>query len=124
MKIALRFAPFLMLAATAASAAQDAADAPDLMDVQAATCAQFARAQAYAKPPQNATPEQTALAELSQDDLVLAMTWVNGYLAGRDGASSEHAFTKDWIVAHMGKMNAICKAGPGSMLLTDVAAKL
>jgi len=113
----------LMLNATSAAAA-DAPKAPDLVDVQAATCAQFANALAYAKPPAKATEKQKAFAVLAQDDLVLAMMWVNGYLAGRDAAKGVQAFDKDWIVTHIGKLTAICKATPGSMLLRDAAAKL
>ena len=67
--------------------------------------------------------EQAAYAVLAQDDLVLAMTWVNGYLAGRDGAKGAHVFDKDWVVSYMGKLSEICKANSGAMLLTEAAAK-
>jgi hypothetical protein len=108
----------------AASAATPDAKVPDLIDVQSATCAQFAKAMAYAKPPAKPTKKQEAFAVLAQDDLVLAMTWLNGYLAGRDGAKGAHALDKDWIVTHMGKLSAVCKANTGDMLLRDAAAKL
>lgn len=125
MKIAALVAPFALLAASAATAASPDAKSPDLIDVQSANCAQFAKAMAYAKPPAKPTKKQEAFAVLAQDDLILAMTWVNGYLAGRDGLKGgAHRFTNDWIVTYMGKMSAICKANSGSMLLTDVAAKL
>lgn len=116
--------PFVLLASAAASAATPAATEPDLVDMQAATCSQFAKALSYAKPPAKATEKQKALAVLAQDDLVLAMMWVNGYLAGRDGAKGPQAFDKDWIVSHIGKLAAVCKANPGSMLVKDAAAKL
>jgi hypothetical protein len=92
--------------------------------VQAATCAQFANAMFYAKPPANPTEQQAAFAVLAQDDLVLAMMWLNGYLAGRDGAKGAHAFDKEWVVTYMGKLSAVCKANSGAMLLRDAAAKL
>jgi hypothetical protein len=123
-KFVALIAPLLLSGAAVASAAPPDANPPDLIDVQAATCAQFANAMFYAKPPANPTEQQAAFAVLAQDDLVLAMTWVNGYLAGRDGAKGTHAFTQDWVVTYMGKMSAICKANSGAMLLADAAAKL
>lgn len=123
-KLAL-MAPCLLLTAAASAAAPEAkAPDPDLIDVQSATCAQFAKAMAYAKPPAKPTEKQKAFAVLAQDDLVLAMTWLNGYLAGRDGAKGAAAFDKEWIVTHMGKLAAVCKANSGAMLLRDAAAKL
>lgn len=123
-KFAALVAPLVLLATAAATAAPPDDNTPDLVDVQAATCAQFAKAIAYAQPPANPTEQQAALAVLAQDDLVLAMMWVNGYLAGRDGAKGAHAFDKDWIVTHMGKLSAVCKANSGAMLLRDAAARL
>jgi hypothetical protein len=117
-------APIMLLAAAAASAATPDAKVPDLIDVQAATCAQFEKAMSYAKLPAKPTEKQKAFAVLAQDDLVLAMTWLNGYLAGRDGAKGAHALDKEWIVTHMGKLAAVCKANSGAMLLRDAAAKL
>lgn len=118
-------APFMLLSAVAASAATpDTKPEPDLIDVQAATCAQFAKAIAYAKPVEKPTKKQAAFAVLAQDDLVLAMTWVNGYLAGRDGSKGVNAFNQDWVVTYMGKLSDICKANSGAMLLIDAAAKL
>jgi hypothetical protein len=114
----------MLLAATAASAASPDAKPSDLVDVQAATCAQYAKAMAYAKPPAKPTKKQAAFAVLAQDDLVLAMTWVNGFLAGRDGAKGAHAFNQEWVVSTMGKLSEICKANSGAMLLKDAAAKL
>lgn len=122
-KLAL-LAPLALLSATAATAATPAVKEPDLVDMQAATCSQFAKALSYAKPPAKATEKQKAFAVLAQDDLVLAMMWVNGYLTGRDGAKGVQAFDKDWIVSHIGKLAAICKANPGTMLFKDAAAKL
>lgn len=123
-KRAVLTAPLLCLSATVTWAAGPAEDAPDLIDVQTATCTQFMRTMSFARPPANPTEKQAAYAVLAQDDLVLAMTWMNGYLAGRDGAKGAKAFDKDWIVTHIGKVAAVCKANPGSMLLRDVAAKL
>jgi hypothetical protein len=123
-KFAALVAPLVLLATAAATAAPPDDNTPDLVDVQAATCAQFAKAIAYAQPPANPTEKQAALAVLAQDDLVLAMMWVNGYLAGRDGAEGTHAFDKDWIVTHMGKLSAVCKANSGAMLLRDAAVRL
>ncbi len=124
-KIVALVAPFLLFTAAVATAAAPDGKPSDLIDVQGATCAQFAKAMAYAKPPAKPTKKQAAFAALAQDDLVLAMTWVNGYLAGRDGLKGgAHTFTQDWIVTYMGKMTEICKANSGAMLLTDVAAKL
>lgn len=117
-------APLMLLSAAAASATTPDAKTPDLIDVQSATCAQFAKAMAYAKPPAKPTEKQKAFAVLAQDDLVLAMTWLNGYLAGRDGAKGAHALDQEWIVTHMGKLSAVCKANTGAMLLRDAAAKL
>jgi hypothetical protein len=117
-------APSLLLAATAASAAGPAAKHPDLVDVQSANCAQFAQAMNYAKLPAKPTKKQKEFAALAQDDLVLAMMWVNGYLAGRDGAKGTHAFEKEWIVTYIGKLAEICRANSGDMLLRDAAAKL
>jgi hypothetical protein len=116
--------PLVLLTAGAASAAAPDAKPSDLVDVQSATCAQFAKAMSYAKPPEKATKKQAAFAVLAQDDLVLAMTWVNGYLAGRDGAKGTHAFTQDWVVSTMGRLSAVCAANSGAMRLTDAAAKL
>jgi hypothetical protein len=124
LRLAALVAPLVLLTATVASAATPDAKVPDLVDVQAATCAQFAKAMSYAKPPAKPTKKQEALAVLAQDDLVLAMTWLNGYLAGRDGAKGAHAFDKEWIVTHMSKLSAVCKANSGAMLLRDAAAKL
>jgi hypothetical protein len=121
---ALRFAPIMLFAVAASAIAQDNANTSDLVDVQSATCAQFSKAQTYAKPPENATEQQLEFAVLAQDDLLLAITWLNGYLTARDGAKGNHAFTNDWITNHMRKLNAVCKANPGSMRLTDAAAKL
>ena len=118
------FAPVLLLTAAAASPAPPAAQQSELIDVQTATCAQFANAKAYAKPVEKPTTQQEEFAALAQDDLVLAMTWVNGYLAGRDGAKASHPFTKDWVVTYMGKLSAVCNANSGAMLLKDAAAKL
>jgi hypothetical protein len=123
-KFIVLMASTMLFAAAAAPAAQNGTDEPDLVDVQSATCAQFIKAQSYARPPEDATEQQLEFAVLAQDDLLLAMTWVNGYLSARDGASGKHAFTKDWIVKYMGKMNAVCKSNPGSMQLTAAAAKL
>lgn len=117
-------AALVWLAAAPASAATADAKVPDLVDVQAATCAQFAKAMSYAKLPAKPTEKQKAFAVLAQDDLVLAMTWLNGYLNGRDGAKGPQAFDKEWIVTHMGKLSAVCKANSGAMLLRDAAAKL
>jgi hypothetical protein len=117
-------ATLLCLITTLSSAAPPDASAPDLVDVQGATCSQFFLAMSYAKPPPNPTDKQAAYAQLAQDDLVLAMTWLNGYIAGRDGAKGAHVFDKDWIVKYMGKLSAVCKASPGTMLLRDAAAKL
>lgn len=117
-------APLSLLIAAAASAATTDPKVPDLIDVQAATCAQFEKAMVYARLPAKPTEKQKAFAVLAQDDLVLAMTWLNGYLAGRDGAKGAHALDKDWIVTHMGKLAAVCKANSGAMLLRDAAAKL
>ncbi len=124
MKIVALVAPLMLLTAAAASAASPDAKPSDLVDVQSATCAQFAKAMSYAKPPAKPTKKQAAFAVLAQDDLVLAMTWVNGYLAGRDGAKGAHAFNQDWVVTYMGKLSEICKANSGAMLLTEAAAKL
>lgn len=98
--------------------------AGDLVDVQAATCAQFARAKSFASPPANPTAEQTAFAETAQDDLLLAMTWLHGYLSGRAGAGASMAFDYDWIVTHMGRLTEVCNANPSTMLLRDAAARL
>jgi hypothetical protein len=118
-------APLMLLVSATATAATPDGKPSDLVDVQSANCAQFEKAMSYAKPPAKPTKKQEAFAVLAQDDLVLAMTWVNGYLAGRDGLKGgAHAFTQDWIVTHMRKMTEICKANSGTMLLTDVAAKL
>lgn len=114
----------LLPSAFAASAATAEAKLADLVDVQGATCAQFASTMAYAKLPAKPSQKQKDIAEMAQDNLVLAMTWLNGYLAGRDGAKGAQALNKDWIVNHMGKLAAVCKANPGSMLLRDAAAKL
>lgn len=116
--------PLVWLAATAASAATADAKLADLVDVQGATCGQFAQAMAYAKLPSKPTQKQKDIADMAQDDLVLAMTWLNGYLNGRDGAKGPQAFNKDWIVTHMGKLAAVCRANSGAMLLRDAAAKL
>lgn len=124
MKFVALFAPLVFLTAAAASAAPPAAKQSELVDVQSATCGQFAKAMLYAKPPEKPTKEQASFATIAQDDLVLAMTWVNGYLAGRDPAKGAQAFTKDWIVTYMGKLSAVCKANSGDMRLTDAAAKL
>ncbi len=124
MKIVALVAPFILLTAAAASAASPDAKPSDLVDVQSATCAQFAKAMSYAKPVKKPTKKQAAFAVLAQDDLVLAMTWVNGYLTGRDGAKGAHAFNQDWVVSYMGKLSEICKANSGAMLLTEAAAKL
>jgi hypothetical protein len=123
-KFVALIAPLLLSGAAVASAAPPDANPPDLIDVQAATCAQFANAMFYAKPPANPTEQQAAFAVLAQDDLVLAMMWLNGYLAGRDGAKGAHAFDKEWVVTYMGKLSAVCKANSGAMLLRDAAAKL
>ena len=123
-KIVALVAPIMLLTAAAASAAAPDAKPSDLVDVQSATCAQFAKAMAYAKPPAKPTKKQEAFAVLAQDDLVLALTWVNGFLAGRDSAKGAPAFTQDWVVTTMGKLSETCKAGSGSMLLKDAAAKL
>lgn len=117
-------APLVMLTAGAALAAAPDGKPSDLVDVQSATCAQYAKAMSYAKPPAKPTKKQEAFAVLAQDDLVLALTWVNGYLAGRDSAKGAPAFTQDWVVTTMGKLSEICKAGSGTMLLKDAAAKL
>jgi hypothetical protein len=124
LKIVALLASHLWLASTAASAAPPDTKHPDLVDVQAATCAQFAKAMEYAKPPAKPTKKQKEFAALAQDDLVLAMTWVNGYLAGRDPAKAPPAFEKEWVVSYMGKLAEICRANSGSMLLRDAAAKL
>src|SRR5512137_896858 len=116
-------APLMLLAFAAAAAKTSDVQSPYLVDVQAATCAQFAKAMSYAKPPAKPTKKQEAFAVLAQDDLVLAMTWLNGYLAGRDGAKGAQAFDKQWIVTYMGKLSAVCKANSGDMLLRDAAAK-
>lgn len=116
--------PILLLTAGATSAAPADTKASDLVDVQAATCAQFEKAMSYAKPIEKASKKQAVFAELAQDDLVLAMTWVNGYLAGRDGTKSAHPFNQEWVVTYMGKLATVCKANSGSMLLTEAAAKL
>ena len=114
----------LLLPVAPGMAASPEAKASDLIDVQSATCAQFAKAISYARPPAKATKKQETMATMAQDDLVLAMTWVNGYLAGRDGAKGAHAFNKEWIVSYMAKLSDICKAHNGTMLLSDAAAKL
>jgi hypothetical protein len=124
MKFVAVIAPLMLLTAATASAATPDAKVPDLVDVQSATCAQFAKAMSYAKLPAKPTEKQKAFAVLAQDDLVLAMTWLNGYLAGRDGAKGAHALDKEWIVTHMGKLSDVCKANSGAMLLRDAAAKL
>jgi hypothetical protein len=122
-KLAL-VAPLVLLTAAAAGAATNDVKSSDLDDVQSATCAQFAKAMSYAKPPAKPTKKQEAFAVLAQDDLVLAMTWLNGYLAGRDGAKGAQALDRDWIVTHMGKLSAVCRANSGDMLLRDAATKL
>ncbi|MFN9677467.1 MAG: hypothetical protein ACK58C_07695 [Betaproteobacteria bacterium] len=109
---------------TAAAAAPDAKKAPDLIDMQTVTCAQYARALSYAKPGDKPSKEKAALAETAQDDLVQALTWVNGYLHARDGAKVVHTFNRDWIVNTMGKLSAVCKAGGATMTLSSAAAKL
>lgn len=96
----------------------------DLIDLNTITCAQFSRALAYANPGESPTKEAEALAETAQDDLILALTWVNGYLAGRDGAKAENTFNQDWVVFNIGKLSALCKAGGDDMLLTAAVAKL
>lgn len=116
--------PAALVLSVASLASEPAAEHPDLVDVQSATCAQFARAQSFAKPPENPTPEQLEFAGLAQDDLVLAMTWANGYLSARDGGKVDHAFTREWIIAHMGKLNAVCDAGPATMSLAEAVGKL
>jgi hypothetical protein len=98
-KFVALIAPLLLSGAAVASAAPPDANPPDLIDVQAATCAQFANAMFYAKPPANPTEQQAAFAVLAQDDLVLAMMWVNGHLAGRDGAKGAHAFQRRSVKA-------------------------
>jgi hypothetical protein len=122
-KLAL-VAPIMLLTAAAASAAAPAAKHPDLVDVQSANCAQFAQALAYAKLPAKPTKKQQETAALAQDDIILALTWMNGYLAGRDPAKGAPAFEKEWIVSSIGKLSEICKANSGAMLLRDAAAKL
>lgn len=109
--------------ATATAAATDAKQ-PNLIDMQGVTCAQYARALSYANPGAKPTKAKAALAVTAQDDLVQAMTWVNGYLTARDGAKGAHAFTRDWILNTMGKLSEVCKAGGSAMTLSDAAAKL
>ena len=116
--------PIALVFPAASEAAEPKAEHPDLIDVSSATCAQFSRAQSFAKPPKNPSAQQTQLAELAQDDLILAMTWANGYLSARDGRKQDHAFTRQWIVTHMGKLNAICDAGPATMSLAEAVGKL
>jgi hypothetical protein len=123
-KIVALFAPLVLSAATTASAAPTATKHPDLVDVQYANCGQFAQAMSYAKLPAKPTKKQKEVAILAQDDLILAMTWVNGYLAGRDPAKGSPGFDKEWVVTYMGKLAEICRANSSSMLLRDAAAKL
>lgn len=122
-KIVGLLAPLLLLASVA-SAASPAAKEPELIDVQSANCAQFAQALEYAKLPAKPTQKQKEVAALAQDDIILALTWMNGYLAGRDPGKGAPAFEKGWIVSSIGKLSAICKANSGAMLLRDAAAKL
>jgi hypothetical protein len=123
-KIVALVAPLLLSAVTTASAAPPAAKHPELVDVQSANCAQFAQALNYAKLPAKPTKKQKETAALAQDDIILALTWMNGYLAGRDPAKGAPAFEKEWIVSSIGKLSEICKANSGAMLLRDAAAKL
>jgi hypothetical protein len=126
MKIAALIAPLALGIAGAATAMPPVAKSTSdmIIDLHDATCTQYARAVKLADPGKNPTKEQAALAVTAQDDLVLAMMWVNGYLTARDGAKVKHTFNQDWIVTYMGKISQICKANPGSMLLIDAAAKL
>ena len=110
MKIVALVAPFILLTPPRPQRLRLTPQPSDLVDVQSATCAQFAKAMSYAKPGKKPTKKQAAFAVLAQDDLVLAMTWVNGYLTGRDGAKGAHAFNQDWVVSYMGKLSEICKA--------------
>lgn len=119
--------PILALACgllSSAPALAETATDPNLIDLQSVTCEQFARALAYANPGDAPTEDAQALAIEAQDDLVLAMMWVNGYLTGRDGADGAHTFNQDWVVLNIGRLTEICKTGGSDMQLSDAAAKL
>lgn len=125
-KIASFVAPFALIMAVTATAApqEDDSDSDLVIDLQTVTCKQFFKAQTYAIAGDNPTPERQDLAEVAQDELVLAMMWVNGYLTGRDGDKGAKTFDDDWIIQHMRKLTEICDANSGAMLLSDAAAKL
>lgn len=140
-KIASFVAPFALMMAVAAPAApatpmapaapaapadaqENDSDSDLVIDLQTVTCKQFFKAQTYAIPGDNPTAEREELAEIAQDELVLAMMWVNGYLTGRDGAKIDHTFNDDWIIQHMRKLTQICKANSEEMLLSAAAAQL
>ena len=89
MKTLALVAPLTLLTAATVSAAATDVKPPDLVDVQAATCAQFAKAMAYAKPPAKATEKQKAFAVLAQsgdDTLGKLLTAVGQWLSGQASA--------------------------------------
>lgn len=126
MKSILLAAPAIALLAATAAAAATAPAKPvsPPVDLQSATCAQFERALYYANPGKNPTKERESFAVTSQDALIQAMMWMNGYLTGRDGAKGMQSVDRDFIINTIGKLDKICKAGGDSMRLVDAAAKL
>lgn len=89
------------------------------------TCGQYLQALDVAKVGTQPSPARAAQAADAQDDIVQALMWVHGYLTGRDGkAGPSRPLTREWIISYVGKVATVCRAGAGTVLLTDAVAKL
>lgn len=106
-----------------AGTTQAAEPAPvDLLDT---TCTQYLQALDIANPGTKPGPDRAAQAAAAQDDVVQALLWVHGYLTGRDGkAGPSRPLNREWIISYVGKVATACRAGAGTVRLTEVAAKL
>lgn len=111
-------APLALLATAGQAHAADG----DLLDT---TCGQYLQAIEIAKPGQNANADRNAQAVAAQDDIIVAMMWVHGYLSGRGGSTSAAgALTREWMIAHVGKLAAVCRTDGSTTRLADAAKKL
>lgn len=111
----------ILLAGTASAAPPKPASGEDLLNV---SCGDYIAALKVADAGKSPTAERLAQAKKAQDDLFTAMSWVHGYVSGRNGLAKAPTLNSAWVSATIGKLAAVCTNSKPATRLADAAAKL
>lgn len=114
MRLSISIAIAVLGAATLSAQTKE----PDLLDTN---CTQFTRMLRNAQP--GTTPEEKVVANSAQEELIVTMFWVHGYVSGRAGTPP--ALNRTWLTENTRKLADKCSAsGAGKMRIIDAAKGL